>query len=83
MASTDKRFALTSDDAQRAMLDGLMDRVRDGLRERIMVAIKPDIDAAVEAACKSLEVAVHSYMEPMHMRPVINFIINGKPSPEG
>lgn len=69
---------LTSDQAAQAMLDGLMTVIKASLRERIMERIRPDIDAAVEAGCSALQVAVQGWQDPVMMRAVVKVLIEDR-----
>ena len=69
---------ITSDEASKAMLNGLTNLIRDKLRERIMASIKSDIDAAVEEALASFKTTIESYREPEYMRDTVRVMIENK-----
>src|SRR6185437_14897313 len=57
-----------SEQASKAMLDGLTSRIREELRKRIMERIEPDIEAAVDASLSAFKATIESYRDPVHMR---------------
>jgi hypothetical protein len=65
----------TGEEASKAMLDGLISRVREGLRQRILESIEPDITAAVDAGVESLKVAIQSYRDYAGARDVVHILI--------
>lgn len=69
---------ITSEEASRAMLDGLTDLIRNKLRERILARIRPDIDAAVEEALEAFKITIQSYSEAHYMRDTVRVLIENK-----
>ena len=72
----------TGEEASRAMLDGLMSRIRSELREIILARIEPDIEAAITASLSAFEAAIYSYRDAPGMRDVVKVIIERKPPVE-
>lgn len=70
----------TSEEASRAMLNGLTSRIRDALRKRILESIEPDIEAAINAGLESFKATIESYREHENMRGVIRVLIERKDS---
>lgn len=70
--------AFTGEEASKAMLEGLMSRIRTELKDHILARIDSDVDSAVDAALESFQAAIHSYRDPMHMRDVVKIIIERK-----
>lgn len=71
-------YDFTSDGVTQAMLDGLYRMIRKNMRERILEAIQPEIDQAIEAACETFEASVHAMVSPSRMETVIKVIIEDK-----
>lgn len=67
--------SIDSDTVSKAMLDGLISRIRDELRNRILESINPEIEAAIDAALKSFDVAIKGYHEPHELRNTIRVLI--------
>lgn len=70
--------AFTGEEAQKAMLDGLISRIRSELRERIIASIEPDIAAAIDAAIDGFKVGIESYREAHNMRDTIRILVDRK-----
>jgi len=75
-------FDFSSEEASRAMLDGLTSRIRDELRKRIMERIEPDISAAVAAGLASFKATIEAYREPHNMRDTVRVLIERKDGPD-
>lgn len=67
--------SITSDDASKAMLDGLTSMVRQRLRERILEVVEPEIEAAVDAALGQFKASIETYRDPLHMRDTVRVLI--------
>ena len=67
--------SITSDQASQAMIDGLISRIRESLRARIMERIQPDIDDAIDESVKSLKVAIEAYRDPSMMTDTVRVLI--------
>jgi hypothetical protein len=65
----------TGEDASRAMLEGLTNRIRDELRVLILERLEPDIQTAVDAGLSAFKATIESYRDPMHMRDTVHVII--------
>lgn len=67
--------SITSDEVAKAMLDGLTDRIRKELKERIVKSIEPDINAAVDAALESFKVAIKAHHDDCYMQDTIRVLV--------
>ena len=66
---------MTADIAAQAMMDGLLNRIRIELRQRIMERIEPDIKDAIEAATAALKVHIEASRDDYHMQNVVKILI--------
>jgi hypothetical protein len=64
--------------ASEAMLEGLITCIKDELRKRIMAAIEPDIENALNTALRSFKATVEAYREPHNLRDVVHVLIERK-----
>ncbi len=71
----------SSDEASKAMLEGLTSHVRSELRKRIMERIEPDIEQAVDAGLASFKAAIETYRDPHNMRDTVRVLIERRPPP--
>jgi hypothetical protein len=61
----------TGEEASKAMLDGLISRVREGLRQRILESIEPDITAAAFSSGRAVNhIAFDRFVSKQARRPV-------------
>ena len=70
---------ITTEDSNKAMLNGLISEIRSRLRERIMERINPDIDSAIETALESFKASIETWRDPINMRDTIKVLIERKP----
>jgi hypothetical protein len=70
---------LNSDEASRAMIDGLTGRIRDELRKKILERIEPDLESAIDAAMEAFKLTVATWREPINLRETIKVLIERKP----
>ena len=54
---------ITPEELDKAALEGMMNCIREQIKAKIMEIVQPDIDAAVDAACKQFEVKVMAYKD--------------------
>lgn len=72
-------IGMTGEDASQAMLAGLTELIRRNLRARILEAIEPAIQHAIEAACETFKANVESMMDPARGGGVVNVLIRPMP----
>lgn len=73
------RPPLDSEEASKAMLDGLTSRIRQELRKRILESIEPDVEAAIDASLAAFKASIETWRDPMHMRDTVKVLIERKP----
>ena len=70
--------SLTHPETQQAMLQGIERSLREKLRERILKAIAPDIEAAIDDVIRDLKPAIETFLKPEQGVLVINLILQGR-----
>jgi hypothetical protein len=66
-----------------ALLDGFVDRFRHEIKERLLAAVMPDIDAAADAAFAGFKIAVERQGNFFSMEEIVKVVLEKKDAPRG
>jgi len=72
------KFEFTGEQASKAMLEGLVNLIKQKLRERILEKIESDIQTAIDESLKAFEINLTSYKDFGMGRDIVRILIERK-----